>query len=292
MVLDRVATLVGAGVGAPRAWWIVLDRERSTCPAGDAPPSGSAAQELRLLAAHDRVWRDVAAVVSVAERTGAPAAPALRSLASAVRHAAESERAARVALAGPRSSTRVVLALPLFGLLLGSAWGAGAVSVLVATPLGWTCVALAAGLVAIARWWSGRLVSAATPPVRVPGALIEAWAVAVSGGGAWSDAAAVIDAEWPRTDDQREVAERAVEHRAVRDTLALAESVGVPAAALLRAAAEDVRRDVAADGLAAAERLGVRLVLPLGVCVLPAFVLVGVVPVIVGVLTTTTGVLG
>ncbi|MBK0296634.1 hypothetical protein IAE22_32210 [Bacillus sp. S34] len=48
----------------------------------------------------------------------------------------------------------------------------------------------------------------------------------------------------------------------------------MPAAALLRAAAEDVRDDAAAAGLEAAERLAVRLVLPLGVCVLPAFVLV------------------
>jgi tight adherence protein B len=73
----------------------------------------------------------------------------------------------------------------------------------------------------------------------------------------------------------------------LREVLELAQRAGVPAAALLRAAAEDVRDDAAAAGLAAAERLSVRLVLPLGVCVLPAFVLVGVVPVVVGVLSST-----
>ncbi|WP_233404982.1 type II secretion system F family protein [Actinotalea solisilvae] len=49
----------------------------------------------------------------------------------------------------------------------------------------------------------------------------------------------------------------------------------------LRAAADAVRRDRHARALEAASRLGVRLVVPLGLCHLPAFVLVGVAPVLV-----------
>lgn len=49
----------------------------------------------------------------------------------------------------------------------------------------------------------------------------------------------------------------------------------------LRAAADAVRRDRHARALEAASRLGVRLVLPLGLCHLPAFVLLGVAPVLV-----------
>ena len=44
----------------------------------------------------------------------------------------------------------------------------------------------------------------------------------------------------------------------------------------------DRRRALRADAEAAAQRAGVRAVLPLGVCFLPAFVLVGVVPVVAG----------
>jgi pilus assembly protein TadC len=44
----------------------------------------------------------------------------------------------------------------------------------------------------------------------------------------------------------------------------------------------DRRRALRADAEAAAQRAGVRSVLPLGVCFLPAFVLVGVVPVVAG----------
>jgi Flp pilus assembly protein TadB len=44
----------------------------------------------------------------------------------------------------------------------------------------------------------------------------------------------------------------------------------------------DRRRALRADAEAAAQRAGVRAVLPLGVCFLPAFILVGVVPVVAG----------
>jgi Flp pilus assembly protein TadB len=46
--------------------------------------------------------------------------------------------------------------------------------------------------------------------------------------------------------------------------------------------ADDRRRALRADAQAAAQRAGIRAVLPLGVCFLPAFVLVGVVPVVAG----------
>jgi len=258
-VLDRVATLVSAGVPPPRAWDLVGGLPSTTDPA----------------------WQDVAAVLRIAERTGAPSAVTLRALAAALRRSATADRAVRVALAGPRTSARVVLALPLFGLALATTWGAGAVGVLVGTPVGWACCVAAAVLVAVGRTWTRRLVRAATPDGRIPGVLLDAWAVAVSGGGSWaSGGAAVVDAlgERPRPSD---------EAARLREVLALAQQAGVPAATLLRAAAEDVRDDAAASRLAAAERLAVRLVLPLGVCVLPAFVLVGVVPVVVGVLSST-----
>lgn len=65
-------------------------------------------------------------------------------------------------------------------------------------------------------------------------------------------------------------------HRA----LALAAQAGVPPAALLRDAAADLRRDAAAAVEVATSRLAVRLVLPLGLAFLPAFILTTVVPVV------------
>ena len=294
--LDRVATLVAAGVPPPRAWELVGGLPRDTGPACE----------------------DVAVVLRVAERTGAPLAETLRALAAALRRSAASDRAIRVALAGPRTSARVVLALPFFGLALGMTWGSGAVEVLVGSPVGWACVVVAGMLVLLGRGWSARLVRAATPDGHVAGILLDAWAVAVSGGGSWiaagtavqaavaaagsSDAAGSSAAAGSSSDAGSAAAASSSAASSsswggaagddvarLREVLDLAGRAGVPAGGLLRRAAEDVRDDAAADGLAAAERLAVRLVLPLGVCVLPAFVLVGVVPVVAGVLSSTVG---
>ncbi|WP_288467832.1 type II secretion system F family protein [uncultured Curtobacterium sp.] len=277
-LIDQVAVLVAAGVPPPRAWTLV-----GGLPDGDDP-----------------AWHDVRTVIAVAERTGAPVADALRALAAAMRRTAASDRAVRVALAGPRTSARVVLTLPVFGLALASAWGAGAVEVLVAGPVGWCCTVSAAILVLAGRRWSAGLVRRATPDGRVAGVLLDAWAVALSGGGSWAAAATTVrevlaeqgggaPTPAPAPAPGPAPAPAAAAERRLREVLSLSRRAGVPAAGLLRAAAEDVRDDAAAAALAEAERLGVRLVLPLGVCVLPAFVLVAVVPVVVGVLSSTVG---
>lgn len=68
--------------------------------------------------------------------------------------------------------------------------------------------------------------------------------------------------------------------RVVERALRLAWGSGAAAASLLESAADDERRTERRQGAAAAERLGVRLVLPLALCALPAFVLLGLAPVL------------
>ena len=65
------------------------------------------------------------------------------------------------------------------------------------------------------------------------------------------------------------------------DALEPAWADGAAPGPLLRRAAEAVRADRQRQAQEAAARLGVRLVLPLGLCFLPAFVLLGIVPVVV-----------
>jgi hypothetical protein len=57
---------------------------------------------------------------------------------------------------------------------------------------------------------------------------------------------------------------------------------GAPVAAAVSRLAADARADARARGEQAARRVGVLAVAPLGLCFLPAFVLLGVVPVIAG----------
>ncbi|MFC4529764.1 type II secretion system F family protein [Sphaerisporangium dianthi] len=57
---------------------------------------------------------------------------------------------------------------------------------------------------------------------------------------------------------------------------------GAPVADVLSRLADDARQDARAASSAAARRVGVQVVAPLGLCFLPAFVLLGVVPVVAG----------
>lgn len=138
----------------------------------------------------------------------------------------------------------------------------------------------------------GRLPSAAS---LVPEAL-ELVALALLGGGSLAGAVARVGAVVPGAAGRQltevgarlqtgatgeEAWEGAGEHWAPAcRSLQLAELSGVAPGQALTRAAQDLRRDAVADVEVAAARLGVRLVVPLGLAYLPAFVLTTVLPVV------------
>jgi tight adherence protein B len=63
--------------------------------------------------------------------------------------------------------------------------------------------------------------------------------------------------------------------------LALSVATGAGPVALIRAGAEEHRRRAQAEQVRAARRLGVLVLLPTGLCLLPAFVLLTVVPLVI-----------
>lgn len=69
---------------------------------------------------------------------------------------------------------------------------------------------------------------------------------------------------------------------ALADCLEPAWDDGADPAPLLQLRARALRADAAREAEEAAAKLGVRLVLPLGLCFLPAFILLGIVPVVLG----------
>jgi len=92
-----------------------------------------------------------------AERLGAPLADVLHRLAAAL--AADQEVAAevRAAVAGPRATARVLVWLPVLGLLVGMALGARPVAVLAGGGLGTTTALLGFGLLVGGRLWTRAL---------------------------------------------------------------------------------------------------------------------------------------
>ncbi len=167
---DRLAGVARAGLPPGRVWDVLAAR--------DGPHAALARQVLPWLAAGvpagralrvvaDRS-RDCAAdlgclavALDACERAGAPLAPALEGLATALRSQEEARRDRETALAAPRATAAVMTALPGVGLLLGAALGADPLGVLVGTAPGRVVLLLGVASWVAGRWWIRRLVTQA-----------------------------------------------------------------------------------------------------------------------------------
>ena len=95
-------------------------------------------------------------------------------------------------------------------------------------------------------------------------------------------AALAIGADWDTA--WRSSGIRSPKLLALRDALGFAAVTGAPSSAILYAQAARMRREQFRSAEKRAAALGVKLVVPLGLCSLPAFVCLGVVPVLLAML--------
>ncbi len=271
-------------------------------------------------------WRAVAAAWSVAIGTGARLAPCLAQLARSQRALGQAQRDIDAALAGPRSTAKFVTLLPAVGLLFGTLLGFDTLGILFTTAPGLVCLALGITLTILAWRWSNRMVTRALPVTSAPGLEIDLLAIALSSGTSLPRAQAAVEnaLEQCRLDQihhpSKAVSRRGGERRrpsraapvrprdaalgttqsgrvdnaartasssAIDGILALSRAAGIPAADLLTSEAARIRRDARSEAQRSAAALGTRLMIPLGLCILPAFMLVGVVPLVLSVLSST-----
>lgn len=293
-VVQRLAVLLAAGVVPASGWGYLADGvDAGVVPfvaraaAAGRPVSESIVAAIEHGAhADEQAWRGLAAAWQVASEAGASLAPSLRQLASSLRDLAQTRRDLAVALAGPIATARMVLILPLVGVLFGLALGFDTLGTLFTTVPGWACLVMGIGLMVVARRWNRRLVARAQPALLTPGLTLDLMAIAVSGGASLGRASAAVDEARLRcglADDGTDAAMDAV--------LSLSRRAGVPAAALLRSEAEEARREARSAGQAAAAKLAVTLMLPLGLCILPAFMLLGVAPLLIAIVSSTIAML-
>lgn len=304
-IVQRLAVLLSAGVAPGSAWGYLAESQSG--PMGErlaaiaaGSMSGSIAEAiLGVLAqpgdagearrrapmtSEDVAWRGLAAAWLVATDAGASLAPSLRDLAESLRDLARTQRELGVALAGPAATAKMVMALPVVGVLFGLALGFDTLGTLFGTAPGGICLALGVALMVAARGWNRRLLQSATPKKLTPGLHLGLLAIAVSGGASIGRARLAVAAARARcalVDDDSDAV--------IDEVLELSRRAGVPAAALLRSEAEQARRAARSDAEEQAAKLNVTLMLPLGLCVLPAFMLLGVAPLMIAVISSTVG---
>lgn len=303
-VVQRLAVLLTAGVAPAAAWGYLAEdagegilrtvagdaargvpiAESLVAAVGDAAVAQARAQpQAQAQAQGAQAWRGLAAAWQVATVAGASLAPSLRQFASSLRELAQTHRDLSVALAGPVATARMVMVLPLIGVLFGLALGFDTLGTLFTTAPGWVCLVLGIALMVGARLWNRRLVARAQPRILTPGLDLDLMAIAVSGGASLVRASVAVE-------EARAVCGLAPDGAAgIESVLSLSRRAGVPAAELLRSEAEEVRRRARSDGQRAAATLAVTLMLPLGLCILPAFMLLGVAPLIISIVSSTVG---
>ena len=286
-IVQRLAVLLAAGIPPISAWGYLEESEPAAriaamCLAGSTVPDAIAAASAAQPPSDLLAWRGLATAWAVATDVGSPLAPTLRDFAGSMRDLAQAQREIAVALAAPSATARLVLALPLVGLLFGMLLGFDTLGTLFTTPTGWFCLGLGAGLMLAASRWNRRLVRRAQPRDLTPGLAFDLLAIAVSGGGSLDRARAVVAAAI-----ERFAPEGALPTDGTEEVLDLSRRAGIPAAELLRSEAHEKRRQARADVSAQAQSLSVRLMIPLGVCVLPAFMILSVVPLLMTVLRST-----
>ncbi|WP_151083684.1 type II secretion system F family protein [Nocardioides cynanchi] len=166
----EVCDLLAAELGAGRPPGAALDEAAATWPAlrpvadacrlgGDVPAAmrtaarAPGADGLRLLAG---AW-------AVSQRTGSGLAGSSRRVADACRLDQSTRRAVAGELSSARATSRLVAALPVLALLMGTGSGADPWSFLLATPVGLACLAGGLGIGFFGLWWIELLARAADP---------------------------------------------------------------------------------------------------------------------------------
>lgn len=281
----RAATLLRGGVPASQVW-------RRLAQEVDAPTelldisqriADGWSSAAALAACQGQEWRVLAVAWHLAEQSGAPISAVLERIAAALASLERLGQRRSVLLAGPRATIRLVAALPAVALFFGAILGFDPIPVLL-SPAGAVLAVFGAVLLFAGVRWANRLTDQLAEAEWVSGLECELCWIGLSGGAAPVEALRrVVDgvdrarARWVRLSAM-------TRDGVVHTVLDAAAALGTPAGPMLLAEAESVRTRAFAELEREAERLGVRVLLPLGVCVLPSFIVLGVLPVLLAVM--------
>jgi tight adherence protein B len=142
----------------PASALVAASAAAAVCPeaVAVARTGGDVAAALRT-SAGTPLARGVAACWEVAQGSGTGLATSLATLADAARETERVRAELRTGLAEPRATAVVLAALPLLGLLLGTALGADPVQWLLGSAPGRLVLLAGLALEAVGAWWSWRI---------------------------------------------------------------------------------------------------------------------------------------
>jgi tight adherence protein B len=217
---------------------------------------------------------------SLANKNGGAIGDVMTDLSDSFKSADRHRNEIELAFAGPKATARVVSLLPIACLLLAQVFGLNPLGAIFTKPLAFISVVLGIILLAVGRIWTRSMLEKANFDEKDPGLIIDAVRFGLSSGLPFSKSlsqAVEVLGEFDPLDEQ-----------ALGRLTELAEmnrDRGASLGALLESEAQIKRESQRNRESTAVAQLSVRLMLPLGLLTLPAFILCAVAPITIGLLS-------
>ena len=292
--LRKVSALLQVGIPAQQAWqevrWAKIRGE------GECDEWGIPREVITQAGEHSRSIRAACGISAV---LGAPLAQVLDCLADSFDDLHEAQEARRIAGAGPALSAKILNLLPIVALLAVSVMGINPFPVLADGGAGTACGIVGLAFLLAGRWVSVSMIRASQRRWDQDGSedtalVCDLIAAALDAGASIPRALECLG----RCSDREELSlvskrltvglewelaweECPEQYLEVAEVLREAWTRGAAVDEQLRRFGATARKKRLTDARAGAEELGVRLVVPLGLLMLPAFICLGVVPVLI-----------
>lgn len=147
---------LASAAGNPPAWPTALAAIRLHASIPEALRSDADAVE----PSQQGLLASIAACWEVAATTGSGLSAGIERLASGARRSEELRAQLEGELAAPRATARLLAALPVAGLAIGTSLGIDPLGWLVGSALGWACLLTAGALIALGLTWTARIAAA------------------------------------------------------------------------------------------------------------------------------------
>lgn len=266
--LRELANLVSAGLSPSQALEFVNRGELLFDPGADVDSKSASAIRLQL---------------NLATQLGAPIGANLTRLADGLESQLDGQRKIALAFATPKLTAKLIGWLPVVSIGLAQLLGLNPIGAIFSNAIALVAVILGGGLLTAGHFWSKRLLATAEPDDDDPGLFADCIAIALEAGLPNSVAQAETLGRFEQFMGAKPL-QPAID--GVADRLEISIKTGAAAVNLLRSAATALRRDKQHAQLDRITKLSVKLLLPIGATILPAFGLLTIVPVAVGFLVS------
>jgi tight adherence protein B len=217
-------------------------------------------------------------LLAVAKDAGSTVAAEMEAIADLIKSRERLIQRIGVAHAGPKATARLVIWLPVFTLLIAQLVGWNVLGSIFDSPIVFISVLLGLVLLLTSKLTTSRMLRRAKPTESYIGFYLMGVAIESSGG---SNLTKAKERALSTYQDVFGSLPANLELEQLEDVEKLVNQTGARVSSLLRRQAQSLQEAELVKIEIGIEKLGVRLMLPLGLGVLPAFVLLAIVPLMV-----------